>query len=327
MSHPTIRVLDKRSRMKLSRAFVKDLRMVCSSEAMNTHDGIVKSLSGFPRLFFKDLHEVYITDKSVTRERTTNELATLATILDTLRMHCRNAVRKKSTALRHNFPSDPIFCSIGLLGIMGYGHLEVAHTRMLAWLLDPNGNHGFGQTLSEALLKYIWFKRNRGFYDVWIEYVDSEKRFSAVVGVAKRADVWMEGVWRKGPQRGKKFLVVIEAKINASEGEEQLRHYDRILQYYKHDHRIFRVFLTTDGRLAQTSHEDWINISFRDVCSVFRDAMRNLRRRHGYPILRFYIAGVMKDILHWPLPLDEAYNKLYSVMTYISDISTTGEDK
>src|SRR5437016_4569566 len=51
---------------------------------------------------------------------------------------------------------DPLRCPISLFRTMDYGRLETAHTRTLAWLLDPEREHGFGQILIAALLRRLF---------------------------------------------------------------------------------------------------------------------------------------------------------------------------
>ena len=186
---------------------------------------------------------------------------------------------------------------------MAYGRLEVAHTRALAWLLDPNGQHGFDNALvNSRLSKLSRLSRRRTFY---VDSVEAERFYSISAGEdAGRTDVWVEGSWTERTVT-KPGLIVVEAKIDACEGEEQLGRYDTEIRRRREDRAIetdsvCRVFLTPEGRNAATA-EDWEALSFSNLAKAFWDAASSLSTKPGYHYLRFYIASVLRDILHLPI--------------------------
>src|SRR5262245_56355407 len=86
--------------------------------------------------FLSDLAQVYATLPVVSDAN----LHFLANRFDAWRRSTQEFVR---TRLRELSDDDPLRCPISLFRTMDYGRLETAHTRTLAWLLDPQREHGF----------------------------------------------------------------------------------------------------------------------------------------------------------------------------------------
>src|SRR5262245_8400373 len=100
--------------------------------------------------FLADLAAVYPNAVERLSDRTTLSAETLVELgqhLQQLRVKTQSQLR----ALLDGLPEDdPIFCPVSLFGTIDLGRLETAHTRTLAWLFDPQGEHGFGKTLLAA---------------------------------------------------------------------------------------------------------------------------------------------------------------------------------
>jgi len=214
---------------------------------------------------------------------------------------------------------DPLRCPISLFGVMERGRLETAHTAVLAWLLDPRREHGFGPALLAELLT-----RLAGPTDPSSIIVEKcEPEFAIAEG---RLDVLLQGTARRVDDESSwSWLLMIEAKIDANEGVQQLKRYDKWAQKYSHGRDILRLFLTPDGRPAETADDDWTPISFLDLVCLFRKHCPDLAHKPGYHFLRYYIAGVLKDIYHWNLPigdpefLDDPYNFLEYLAAVFDD--------
>jgi hypothetical protein len=122
---------------------------------------------------------------------------------------------------------------------------------------------------------------------------------------AGRTDVWVEGWWGKSARR-KSGLVVIEAKVDSCEGEDQLARYDSEIARWRKEHdisseNVCRIFLTPDeGREASTG-ENWKALSFGQLARALCDAANSLRNKPGYHYFRFYVAGILRDILGLPI--------------------------
>lgn len=210
----------------------------------------------------------------------------------------------------------PLRCPISLFGTLDLGLHETAHTRALAWLLDPGKEHGFENVLLGALLRKVFDKAALHLSDVTVtsEFRSGESR--------DRIDLHLQGSWTDIYQNGapERWKIILEAKIRAEEGEAQLARYEK--QAHKIDqHKL--VFLTTDGRPAETGSDEgktkWELLSFKELMGLFQNCLPELEGKPGFEFLRLYMAGVLKDI--YQLPCGENIGErsdIYGISGYLS---------
>ena len=210
---------------------------------------------------------------------------------------------------------DPLRCPISLFRTMDYGRLETAHTRTLAWLLNPEGEHGFGQTLLIALLRRL--SGDACSDRLRVARVESEFPIDGY-GAKGRLDVRAEGAWEDVARKG--WVLVIEAKVDAWEGEDQLQMYDAWLQSNAAEGEVFRVFLTPDGRAPETSAKEWQVLSYLELVRIFRAVYNELRHAQGFHFLRFYLAGVLQDVCGLPRNIQENAADPYAVASYLKTV-------
>lgn len=256
------------------------------------------------------------TQQSVSPE----ELKLVAEHLEEWRSRTRQEVKERLSALPED---DPILCPISLFATMDYGRLETAHTRALAWLLDPNKEHGFGSRLIKALLWRLG--RRLPDQECKVEKVESEKVIgtSRRFGATGRIDVFAEGHWIGARGGHRPWRLAIEAKIDALESDEQLLSYEEWLDSIPEKREVFRVFVTPDRRTPTTAKQDWPTLSFQDLVEVFRAECSNLTDRPGYQFLRLYLAGVLRNVCRWPSDIKHDCPDPYSVLHYLQQVTAT----
>jgi PD-(D/E)XK nuclease superfamily len=213
---------------------------------------------------------------------------------------------------------DPLLCRISLFRTMDSGRLEVAHTQTLAWLLDPRKDeeHGFGNTLLAALLR--WYTGHDHFDRVHVEDVVPEYPLEGSAGQG-RLDVLAKGTWERVGERVR-WLLVIEAKVDAWEGKRQLDKYDEWLRSHAGDREIYRVFLTADGRGPESGCDEWKPMRFLKLVQIFRTVYGGLRDAPGFHFLRFYLAGVLQDVCRLPCNVREDAPDPYAVASYLKTV-------
>jgi hypothetical protein len=286
----------------VSADFLSDLVAVCPKD----DDGHL------PPSFLSDLDFAFAEASASAQEGpSTAELASLAKGLEAWRGHYQRLLQQYLKRL----PSDdPLFCPVSLFGT-DFGRLETAHTRALAWLLDKE-EHGFGSHLLEALLRHLL--EGRAIRLTQVNKVASEYpiqcgRSSLDAG---RIDVLADGRWEES---GKEVFwrLVIEAKIDAWEGEDQLSNYDDWIESNTQPAEVVRVFLTPDGREPETGSADWQCLSFLDLAGVFRHASSGLEAQPGYHFLRYYLTGVLRDVCKLPVPISSDRANPYAAVDYL----------
>ncbi len=194
---------------------------------------------------------------------------------------------------------DPLRSPVSLFGTMDYGRLETAHTRTLAWLLD-NKEHGFGFRLLDALLLHL-------STDIQVDEKETKVESEyPIQGGHGRLDVFAKEQWKEKKEKKVFWVLVIEAKIDAKEDKSQLSRYDKWLNenYPSKTTKVLRVLLTPHDKRCKSSSHEWKSLSFLDLVGIFR-GVSDLQDKPGYHFLRYYLAGVLRDICGFPVPIPE----------------------
>src|SRR3972149_3647246 len=239
---------------QFSATFLADLHIVCPK----ADDGKL------PLSFVNDLEDAYAHARAFSLQQPVISVADLTSLAEDLKAWRSYHQRLLQQRLAKLPCDDPLLGQVSLFRTMDYGRLETAHTRTLAWLLG-DGEHGFGNRLLEALLRHL--RKGRQIHHIQVDQVGSEYLVD--------------------------WLLVIEAKIDAEEGEEQLSQYDDWLEPCPQSTEVIRVFLTPDGRAPRTNRAEWKwkVLSFVDLASVFRRVLPDLQDTPGYHFLRYYLTG------------------------------------
>jgi len=300
---------------QFSATFLADLHIVCPK----ADDGKL------PLSFVNDLEDAYAHARAFSLQQpviSVADLTSLAEDLSTWRSHHQRLLQQCLAKIPCD---DPLLGQVSLFRTMDYGRLETAHTRTLAWLLG-DGEHGFGNRLLEALLRHL--RKGRQIHHIQVDQVESE--YLVDCGPARteagRLDVFAKGRWE---EKGNEvyWLLVIEAKIDAEEGEEQLSQYDDWLEPCPQSTEVIRVFLTPDGRAPRTNRAEWKwkVLSFVDLASVFRRVLPDLQDTPGYHFLRYYLTGVLQDICGCPASISPDSKNPYTVVDYLESVLDAGE--
>ena len=227
-----------------------------------------------------------------------------------------------------NLPTyDPLCCRVSLFGTLDLGLRETAHTRALAYLLNRDEDHGFGDILLRAFLKQIFgWDDDPQLTDV---RVISELQSD---GSRDRLDIFMKGRRTLTDSKVVTWMVIVEAKIDADEGEDQLARYeDQLYEKIASSDYHALVFLTPDGREPTTDSKGggpkWTPLSFIKLMAQFRQRLPELSELPEFGYLRHYMTGVLKDLYrlncgNFSKKVPDT-NEIYRICEYLS-LETTG---
>ena len=199
----------------------------------------------------------------------------------------KNAIKEFEKIKKNKEYPTPINCPVSLFGTIENGCKETAYTRALAYLLDRNETHGFGNDIFVELCscKEINFPVKSAEYDVNAELWNQDKN--------NRYDIRISGKRTKGTTNPG-FLIAIEAKINAGFGEGQLKKYDRDLK--NKSNKLIKICLTKESLEKTDLPKDWISLTWNDVASILWNAIKGKENRPGYEYVRYYISSIYQDI-------------------------------
>jgi len=276
-------------KIKIPDNFWQELEAVYSSEKQDDLPLTIK------KEFWEELYKIY-TDESRSgssakaeflKEPTDEELSELQKAIEDVVKVSKETVEKEKTENNDH----PLFLSFSLFEPMGREESEVHYTKTLAWfMVNDQGapKHGFGRGVFNCLFPLFYdadinlVKR----YQVEAEKCEEEER-------RNRFDIKILGKF----QSGEEFSIVIEAKINADEGEEQLKRYEEQCSL-----STKLVFLTPDGREPKTTKNKnrWKFISWQQIAINLLRFMESFKDKaakpEGFHLLKYFTAAIIREI-------------------------------
>lgn len=175
------------------------------------------------------------------------------------------------------------------MGVLGRRHLEVDHSRMLEWLLDPRGHHGLGT-------KFLAAFRALAGCDPCVDDLDR-------VSLSREESRFVAGSWGLADVvvRGQNWTLVIENKMWSDQHGNQL---DRYFDAYADESADF-VYLTPGGTHPRSARPEvvqaWHPLSWRrDVLPALRLLVQGLRsiepRPLGMPAVEDYVRALEEEL-------------------------------
>jgi hypothetical protein len=143
-----------------------------------------------------------------------------------------------------------------LLGVLGRSRRELDHSRILAWLLDPAGAHGFRDSFLTAVLSRCY--PSESYPDG--ELLSMTTRLEAV-RPNSRADIVASN---------QRLTLVFEVKVDAYEQVDQCL---RLFQDWDREPDPHFIFLTPSGRTPGTAADDFRPLSFSQVKEILRQCL------------------------------------------------------
>lgn len=145
-----------------------------------------------------------------------------------------------------------------LFDVLGIARMEIRHSNILGWLLNPNENHGLGDAIIRGFLNHVAVATSGGV-DV----------FDALL--LDCHDFTVRREWRNidilAVSTSEQFVICIENKIGTGEHDNQLNRYREIIgsQYPKYRHAF--IYLSPDGS-DPSDPEHWCAMSYCDVLDI-----------------------------------------------------------
>lgn len=156
---------------------------------------------------------------------------------------------------------------------------EVPLTRLLAWLMDPTEGHGLGDGPIRALLMQAWRQANNGFeVPLTIRNFLSPSRLEAqtfedclLYREVPLSDAGKLDLLLAEPRR--RWIIAIENKFGAAEGDTQLKRYRKALEKQYPDWVRVLVFLDVYGQ--PPSDDAWFGMDYEWLYNELRTAVES----------------------------------------------------
>ena len=185
-------------------------------------------------------------------------------------------------------PLDEWADQFNLFDVLGIARMEIRHSNILGWLLDPNESHGLGDAVIHGFLNHVAVATSGGV-DV----------FDALL--LDCHDFTVRREWRNidilAVSTSEKYVICIENKIGTGEHDNQLNRYREIIesQYPKYRHAY--IYLSPDGS-DPSDPEHWCSMGYRDVLSIIETAKTKTRLLPDVELLiDNYIETIRRDVV------------------------------
>ncbi|MBR3258016.1 MAG: PD-(D/E)XK nuclease family protein, partial [Eggerthellaceae bacterium] len=180
--------------------------------------------------------------------------------------------------------------TLNIFDVLKISRAEIRHSNMLAWLLNPNENHGLGDRVIRGFLQY--------YAECRPEEADI---FTALLMNCGGFSIYREwhhiDILAVSEEPGHETVLCIENKIDAGEGRGQLNRYRTVVQEAFPRHRKLFLFLTPDARDASDT-DNWCQMGYEHVLDILEGALRKVKlQQEAQLLIDNYIQIIRRDIL------------------------------
>lgn len=185
-------------------------------------------------------------------------------------------------------PLDEWADKFNLFDVLGIARMEIRHSNILGWLLDPNENHGLGDAVIRGFLSHVATASGGGVDVFDVLLLDCH-------------DFTVRREWRNidilAVSASEKYAICIENKIGTGEHDNQLNRYRGIIKTQYPAYRHAFVYLSPDGS-EPSDPEHWCAMSYRDVLDVIEAAKAKTRLLPDIELLvDNYIETIRRDVV------------------------------
>lgn len=218
------------------------------------------------------------------------------------------------------------FHRFNIFDVLRATRTEIRHSNMLAWLLDPKGNHGLG----DAVLKgFLDFAHDKCFGFSPLVLNDEGFESFIVQREWKHIDLFISS-------EDFRTALVIENKVDSGEHGTQLDDYRKAVESLLGDRRdvwqICYILLSPYGRQA-SDPDNWISMGYESVKEIVQSAVEKSEIEEGPKLLiSNYLTVIKEDILEEVNPAlrekcQEIYAKHSRSLDLIYDNKPDGESE
>lgn len=154
-----------------------------------------------------------------------------------------------------------------LFDILKISRVEIRHSNVLSWLINPNENHGLGDSIIRGFIQYVVtsFAEDIDVFNTLLMdchdfIIQRECHHIDLLAVSE----------------DEKFVLCIENKIDSGEHDNQLKRYREIIEDIYPDHKRMFIFLSPYG--SESSEPDyWCSMGYQDVLNIVENARKKYK--------------------------------------------------
>ena len=175
-----------------------------------------------------------------------------------------------------------------LFDVLKISRTEIRHSNVLAWLLNPNENHGLGDSVLRGFIQHVV-----------TSFSDSNDVFDTLLMDCH--DFTIQREWHHidvlATSISEQFVFCIENKIDSGEHSNQLNRYrHQIEESFPGFQKMF-VFLSPEG-LEASDPDNWCAMSYQDVLEIVESAKNRVKLLPDAQLLiDNYLETIRRDIV------------------------------
>lgn len=178
-----------------------------------------------------------------------------------------------------------------IFDVLRIGRTEIRHSNMLAWLFDPNENHGLGDKVLVELIKLV------------IDKLDNSKICLRTLNLLLKNN-YSFNVFREYNNidlllisSEHNIVICIENKIDSREHNNQLARYKNFVEMTYSEYEQYYLYLTPLGT-ESSDLETWISISYKEIVSIIEKALIGSSLSSAIAMLiENYLEIIKRDIM------------------------------
>ena len=185
-------------------------------------------------------------------------------------------------------PLDEWTSKFNLFDILKITRMEIRHSNMLSWLLNPNENHGMGDSVLRGFIQYVV-----------TSFSDTSDIFNTLLMDCH--DFAIQREWHNidvlAVSPSEQFVLCIENKIGSSEHDNQLERYRWIIEETYPGYQKMFVYLSPEG-LEASDPDNWCSMSYEDVLRIVVNARNKFTLiPEAQLLIDNYIDTIRRDIV------------------------------
>ena len=180
-----------------------------------------------------------------------------------------------------------------IFDVLKISRTEIRHSNLLSWLIDPNENHGLGDSFLYGIIVLLSKELDQ---KTALHLLSSDLYSYNVFREWNHIDILLIS-------NQNRVVLAIENKVGAHEHnsgnseESQLITYKNKITSHYYDYTKIYIYLTPDGE--EPSDNDWITLNYSDVVNVLEKVYSSKANQLGSDVsllIKNYIDNIKKNI-------------------------------
>ncbi|MCL2638237.1 MAG: PD-(D/E)XK nuclease family protein [Oscillospiraceae bacterium] len=214
--------------------------------------------------------------------------------------------------------------SVNIFDILNVVNREIRHSNMLAWLLNPNENHGLGDEFIKRLINYLIENRHIS---------DSEEAIKLLMCNHFDFNVQREhyNIDLLLTSSEAKTVIAVENKISTNEHGDQLSRYKNTVEKYYPEYKRYYLYLTLYG--DDSSEPDiWRSIGYEEIIEWLRKSLKSqsLRPEVNHILEQYCLTLERITNMEYSPQIKELCKKIYKnhkeALNIIRDVVDEGDN-